>query len=85
MTLIPLKEAPADASDYLETTYGETDENTKQNLRLLIKQGTSNLKVLMFDLETLKSLKQEILENGYTVQVVSKGAGSDADFYLKKF
>jgi hypothetical protein len=85
MTFISLKEAPADASSYLETTYGDTDEKTKQNLRFLIKQGFSNLKVLMFDLETLKNLEPEILENGYSVQIVAKGTGSDADFYLKKF
>jgi hypothetical protein len=62
-----------------------TPEQSEQNLKGLIKQGTSNIKANCFDVGIIKNLEKEIIENGYKLQFIPTSIESFADFYLAKF
>ena len=85
MNWTPLKEPPKDFSDYIGAPELDTPEKSQMNLRGLIKQGTSNIKAIRFDISIIKNLESEIVENGYTVQILPSEIESFASFYLAKF
>jgi len=63
----------------------DTPEKSEQNLRGLIKQGTSNIKAICFDVGIIKNLEKEIFENGYRLLFIPTIKECFADFYLVKF
>jgi hypothetical protein len=85
MTWIILKEPPQDLSDFVGAPELDAPEKSAKNLRGLIKQGTSNIKAIRFDVSVIKSLEADIIEHGYRIQVVPSELESYASFYLEKF
>jgi hypothetical protein len=85
MTWIQLKKPPENLSDFVGAPDYDTPEKSEQNLRGLIKQGTSNIKAVCFDVGIINNLEKEIIENGYRVQFVPTIKECFADFYLAKF
>ena len=85
MTWIILKEPPTDLMDFIGAPGLDTPEKSAQNLRELVKQGTSNIKAIRFDVSIIKSLEKEIIGNGYRIEVFPSEMESFASFYLVKF
>lgn len=85
MTWIKLTEPPTDLRDFIGALELDTPEKSAHNLRELVKQGTSNIKAIRFDVSIIKSLEAEIIGNGYRIKVFPSEIESFASFYLVKF
>jgi hypothetical protein len=79
------RRAPKNIGDYIGAPDKNTYEQTESNLRELIKQRSSNIKAIAFDVGIIRNLENEIAKNRYGVQFIPGEVASYADFYLVKF